>query len=77
MVVSNSAIKPYQGGRAVQIIDESTSELIYLPIEVGIVGPVKSEILGGLSEGQEIVVSQSITTSKEEGGSLLRVPGTK
>ena len=77
LVVSNSAIKPYQGGRAVQIIDESTGELIYLPIEVGIVGPVKSEILSGLDEGQEIVVSQGTTTSKEEGGSLLRVPGTK
>ena len=77
LIVSNSAIKPYQGGRAVQIIDENTGELIYLPIEVGIVGPIKSEVVSGLDEGQEIVVSQGDTATKDQGGSLLRMPGAR
>lgn len=79
LVVLNSAIKPYQGGRAVQILDKKTNELIYLPIEVGIVGPTKSEVVNGLEEGQKIILSQSETTSKEggSGGSILRVPGTR
>jgi RND family efflux transporter MFP subunit len=78
LVVSNSAIKPYQGGRAVQILDDNTGELIYLPIKVGIVGPTKSEIVSGLEEGQEIIISQTDSSSKNPGSSsLIRVPGTK
>jgi RND family efflux transporter MFP subunit len=75
LVVSNSAIKPYQGGKAVQIIDDKTGELIYLPIEIGIVGPTKSEVVGGLEDGQEIVVSQGESGTKDQGGGLIRVPG--
>ncbi len=74
LVVSNSAIKPYQGGKAIQVVDSKTDELIYLPIEIGIVGPTKSEVVSGLTEGQEIVVSQT-TGSKEPSSGLLRVPG--
>ena len=75
LVVLNSAIKPYQGGKAVQIVDEKTDELIYLPIEIGIVGPTKSEIVSGLEEGQEIVVSQGESGSKDQSGGLIRIPG--
>ncbi len=75
LVVLNSAIKPYQGGKAVQVIDDKTGELIYLPIEIGIVGPTKSEVVSGLTEGQEIVVGQEDNGTKNPSSGLIRVPG--
>ena len=61
----------------VQILDKNTGELIYLPIKVGIVGPIKSEIVSGLEEGQEVVVSSGESSSKDSGSSLIKVPGVK
>ncbi len=77
LVAPNSAIEPYQGGRAVQVLDESTEELLYYPIEVGIVGPINSEVISGLKEGQEIVVSQTDNGSDDQssGGGIFPGPG--
>jgi HlyD family secretion protein len=68
LVIPNSAIKPYQGGRAVQVINERTGQLLYLPIEVGIVGPTKSEVVSGLKEGQEIIVGQTDNDERNQRG---------
>lgn len=58
--VSNSAVKPYKGGRAVRVPDSKKPEKFrYIPVIVGVRGSDKTQILKGLSEGQEIITSLS------------------
>jgi len=52
--VPNSAIKPYQGGKAVQILEKGKP--VYVPIRVGVKGDSRTEIIDGLEDGQEIIV---------------------
>lgn len=59
LIVPNSAIKPHQGSKAVQIIDKKTGQIRYQPIKVGIVGTTTSEVIAGLKEDQEIIISQT------------------
>lgn len=59
LAVSTSAVKPYQGGRAVRIYNKQTKELEYIPVEVGVRGKKYTQILSGLEEGQRIVVALS------------------
>ncbi len=54
--VPNTAVKPYEGGRAVQIVNDK-NELEFIPVVVGVRGEERTEIVKGLTEGQEIVVS--------------------
>lgn len=56
--VSNSSIRPYEGGKAVQIVNKE-NQLEYVPVEVGIRGENRTQIVKGLSEGQEIVTALS------------------
>ncbi|MCJ7828082.1 efflux RND transporter periplasmic adaptor subunit, partial [Patescibacteria group bacterium] len=69
LVIPNSAIKPYQGSKAVQILEEKTGQLIYLPIKVGISGATKSEVLTGLTEGQQIIASTNGDSVQQNQGS--------
>lgn len=58
--VSNSAVKPYQGGRAVRVPDNSKPEKFrYVPVVVGVRGTEKTQILEGLTEGQEVITTLS------------------
>lgn len=57
LTISSSALKLYQGERAVQILDVGLGEPIYVPVEVGVEGEMRVEIVSGLSEGEEIIVS--------------------
>jgi len=75
LVVPNTAIKPYQGEKAVQIFDNKTKTVIYQPIEIGVFDDINTEVLTGLSEGDEIIVSTS--SNKSEGGGLFSPPGGK
>jgi RND family efflux transporter MFP subunit len=72
LVIPNSAIKPYQGSKAVQTLDKDSGQVLYLPIKVGVVGTLKSEVISGLKEGQEIIISSTSSTSPgtSSGGSL-------
>lgn len=54
--VPNTAVKPYEGGKAVQVVNNQ-NELEFVPVEIGIRGEDRTEIRKGLTEGQEIVVS--------------------
>lgn len=67
LVVPNSAIKPYQGEKAVQVISKKTNQPIYLPVETGIKGETQIEIISGLEEGQEIIIGQSLINSSSDG----------
>ncbi|EKD64756.1 MAG: hypothetical protein ACD_50C00309G0007 [uncultured bacterium] len=63
--VPNSAVKPYQGGRAVQVLDGK--ELTNIPVTVGIRGDERTEIVKGLEEGQEIIVGEKNGNSQSRG----------
>lgn len=67
LTVPNSAVKPYQGGRAVRVFDEKTKEIKYIPVKVGIRGDSKTQILDGVTEGQEVIVSLSNESIKRPG----------
>lgn len=62
LTVANNAIKPYQNGKAVQIIDRSKKkpELIYVPVEVGLKGSERIEILKGIDENTAVVISSTV-----------------
>lgn len=75
VVVPNGAIKSYKGGKAVQVVDDKTGELLYMPIEIGIVGITETEVISGISEGDEIVTSSSSKSSDSSGGGIFGGPG--
>lgn len=60
LTVPSASIKPYQNGKAVQVLEliNNEQQLKYLPVEIGIKSIDKTEVVSGLNEGQEIVVSQ-------------------
>jgi multidrug efflux pump subunit AcrA (membrane-fusion protein) len=55
--VPNSAVKPYKGGRAVRVFDKKTKQITYIPVTIGIKGEDKTQIIKGITEGQEIISS--------------------
>lgn len=63
----NSSIKPYQGGRAVRVYDVKTKQVKNIPVQIGIRGVEKTQILSGIEEGTEVIS----TLSNEQ----LRRPG--
>lgn len=67
LTIPNSAIKPYQGSKAVQIMDENTGQIIYLPIKLGVTGNTKSEVVSGLTEGQQIIASSNSGSESRSG----------
>lgn len=71
LVVPNSAVKPYKGGKAVQVRDTSKpgNQLKYVQVKTGIKNTTQTEILEGVTEGAEVVTSTtSSTTTKSSGG---------
>lgn len=66
LAVPNAAVKPYQGGRAVRVpADKGTVK--YIPVEIGVKGREKTQILSGISEGTEVVTSLSNEQLKRPG----------
>ena len=77
-IVPNSAIKPYQGSKAVQILSKKTGQAIYVPIEIGIEGESFTEVVNGLKEGQEVIIGQITnddSSKKSKSGGIFPVPG--
>jgi len=54
--VPNSAVRSVGGGRSVQIVG-ADNELELIPVTIGVKGEERTQILSGLDEDQEIVVS--------------------
>lgn len=65
--VPNSAVKPYQGGRAVRVYDAGKRDFVYKPVTVGVRGNSRTQILDGIEEGQEVVTSLSNEQLKRSG----------
>lgn len=64
--VPNSAIKPYQGGRAVRVVGPK-GEVEYRKVKIGNRGKSKTQILSGIEEGQEVITSLSNEQIKRPG----------
>ncbi len=64
--VPNSAVKPYQGGKAVRIPSKTKEGYTFVPVTTGIRSSAVTEITGGLSDGQ-IVISALAADVKKPG----------
>lgn len=64
LAVPNSAIKPYQGGKAVQVLETTKDKqsVKYVLVKIGIRGVEKTEILEGLQERQSFIIANKSTT---------------
>ena len=58
LTVPSSAVKPYQGGKAVRMVGDK-DEIKFTPVEVGAKGGGRIEILSGIEEGDEVVAALS------------------
>lgn len=63
--VPNSAVKPYKGGRAVRVIKNGKVE--YIPVKIGVRGTTRTQIISGISEGQDVVTALSNEQLKRPG----------
>jgi len=72
-LIPNTAIKAYQGEKAVQIWDDITQSVIYQPIQLGVKGDSNSEVVSGLEEGQKIIIGSSTSgaNSGSSGGMMF------
>jgi macrolide-specific efflux system membrane fusion protein len=75
LVIPNGAIKLYQGEKAVQMLDANTGEPFYQPISVGTVGDTQTEVVNGLTEGQEIILSEQSSVKSTSSTGFMRPPG--
>ncbi len=57
LTVSSSAVKLHEGGRAVQVVDPETKKPTFVPVEVGVRGDGRTEILSGIDENTEIITA--------------------
>ncbi|HRN69707.1 MAG TPA: efflux RND transporter periplasmic adaptor subunit [Candidatus Woesebacteria bacterium] len=64
--VPNAAIKPYEGGRAVQVLNKK-NEVEFIPVQIGIRGETRTQIIKGIAEGQEIIISLTNDQVKQSG----------
>ena len=67
LTVPNAAVKPYKGGKAVRVPGKKKGEIEFVPVIVGIRGDARTQIISGLSEGQEIIVATTGETAKKSG----------
>ena len=65
LTVANAAIKPYQNGKAVQILPSGSKSTkpVWVPIQVGLKGLERTEVTSGLSEGQQVILSTQAATN--------------
>ena len=66
LIVPNSSVKPYQGGRAVRVPGEK-GEVKFIPVEIGIRGIKNTQILSGIRQGQEVITALSNESIKRPG----------
>ncbi|KKR71396.1 MAG: Efflux transporter, RND family, MFP subunit [Candidatus Roizmanbacteria bacterium GW2011_GWB1_40_7] len=62
LTVSSSAVRPHEGGRAVQVVNPQTKELEFIPVEIGLRGNGRTEIVSGIDEHTEII--QALTNEQ-------------
>lgn len=65
--VPNSAVKPYQGGRAARIINPKNKQIEFVPVKIGVRGDSRTQIISGIDEGQEVITALSNEQIKRPG----------
>lgn len=78
LVVPNSAVKPYQGGKGVRVFNPNargTQQYQFVEVKTGLKSTSETEIVEGVSEGQRVVTSASVTVPAQGGGGGLRLMG--
>lgn len=58
LLVNNQAIKPYQNSLAIQVKTKN-NDLEYRKVKLGIRGPQESEVIEGVSDNDEVIISDS------------------
>lgn len=71
LTVPNSAVKPYEGKRAVQVIDPETNTAKYIPVETGIKSPERTEIKSGVDEGTQVITGAKNEVVETSNGSFF------
>lgn len=71
LTVPNSAIKPYKGGRAVQIYDSVSNQPKYVPVKTGVQGIDKTEITEGVTEEMEVITALQNGQLNRSGSTFL------
>lgn len=71
LTVPNSAIKPYKGEKAVQIIDKKTNKPVYVPVKLGVRGIERTEITEGIEEGTQVITALQNGQVKRSGSTVL------
>ncbi len=69
--VPNSAIKPYKGGKAVQVYDAKSKQPAYIPIKIGVRGIDKTEVVEGVTEGMEVITALQNGQVNRSGSTIL------
>lgn len=74
LVVPNSAVKPYQGGKGIQVFNPNargTQQYQFVQVKTGLKSSSETEIPEGVAEGQQVVISAPVTTPQNRGGGLF------
>lgn len=67
LTVPSSSIVLYKGGKAVRVLDQKNA-IKYIPIKAGIRGDSRTQIVSGVDEGTEIIVSLNNDQAKRPSG---------
>ncbi|MFC1626696.1 efflux RND transporter periplasmic adaptor subunit [Patescibacteria group bacterium] len=67
LTVPSSAVKPYQGGKAVRVVG-GDGEIEFIPVQVGSKGDGKIEIVSGIQEGDQVIVTLANDQVERSGG---------
>lgn len=71
LAVPNSAIKPYKGGKGVQIYDAKSKKPVYVPIKIGVKGIDKTEVTEGVTEGMKVITALQNGQVARSGSTIL------
>ncbi len=66
LTVANSAIVPYQNGKAVQVLS-AKGNVQYVPVTVGLKGFTRSEIVSGVDDGTRVILGNTNPTNNSGG----------
>lgn len=66
LTVANAAVITYEGEKVVQVLKKN-GEIEFIPVSVGLRGTRRTELLGGVDEGTEVILGN--TESMNQGGS--------
>jgi HlyD family secretion protein len=68
LTVANSAVVPYQNGKAVQIVDPKTKKVKFIPVTIGLRGFTRSEVISGVNAGTKVILGNTQLTNNTQNG---------